>query len=788
MSRTRWRKVFRDVCLHRGRTILVIAAMFVGLTGAAAVIDTWALLRAATTGEYRASLPASFTVTVDSVDDLLLDAVRRIPAVDGVEACRAVYGKAQRRGGDWTSAVLFTSADLQDQRIAKLTPLSGGWPPGDGAAAIESSSVEFAGAAVGDGLQLRFEEGQDRQLRIGAVVRDVGLAPGWMDHVIYLFATPATMESLGLGRKLDELRVVARDEKLTRAQLREVAKLVAAQIRRSNHTVRNVDVPEPGKHVHAAQMDSLLMTEGAFGIVALLMSGVLIINLLGAILARQIRQIGIMKAVGASAGQLSVMYYAFAASLGGIATALALPAAAIAGRYYAAFAASMLNMPVDSYTVPAWVIILQAIAGVGIPLLTASIPIRRGIRVSVVEALREVGVEAHAAPLWLGKLRGPYRPIVLSVRNTFRRRYRMILSLSTLAVGGAAFLGALDLRASIRASIDYIYGDVLRYDASFRFTSAHAVDSIETVLKKMPEVAVAEAWDAAHMIIRAEDELGGALTASVVPSDSKLVSVPIRQGRWLRENGEREIVISNAVLEEHPSLQLGRLARLSLDGHDAEWMIVGVAQATGPGPNAFINRRAFTTVIGSAGAATGVIRTISRDSGSRMQSILRVREKLDSAGFAVSNSQSVDAMRSSVADHLLMVAGFLVVMSQLIIVVGGLGLGSAMSLSVMERGREIAVMRAIGAQPWQILAIFETESVVVALMSWLIAVPLSLPISVLVGQAFGRIFFPLPIRLIPEVSALGQWLAAVLVVALISCALPAWRATRTPVAKALAYE
>jgi putative ABC transport system permease protein len=166
----------------------------------------------------------------------------------------------------------------------------------------------------------------------------------------------------------------------------------------------------------------------------------------------------------------------------------------------------------------------------------------------------------------------------------------------------------------------------------------------------------------------------------------------------------------------------------------------------------------------------------------------RLRDGLAAAGLPVASSQLVQAGRLATEDHLLMVAGFLVFMAQLTIVVGGLGLASTMSLAVLERTREIGVMRALGASPRAILTMVQVEGLVISVFGWLVAIPLSVPMSVLVGWAFGRIMLPVPLTLVPEWSGVALWLAVALVTSVAACAWPARRATRLRVAEALAYE
>jgi putative ABC transport system permease protein len=173
---------------------------------------------------------------------------------------------------------------------------------------------------------------------------------------------------------------------------------------------------------------------------------------------------------------------------------------------------------------------------------------------------------------------------------------------------------------------------------------------------------------------------------------------------------------------------------------------------------------------------------------SELALIRRLRGALVDAGFDVSSSQLMSEQRAVIEDHLLMVAGFLGSMSLLMIVVGGLGLASTMSLAVLERTREIGVLRAIGARHGAILAMVQIEGLVIAILSWALAIPLSLPMSIALGNAFGRVMLKVPVRLVPEGSGVLVWFGVVVVMSVVACAWPALRATRITTAAALAYE
>jgi putative ABC transport system permease protein len=129
------------------------------------------------------------------------------------------------------------------------------------------------------------------------------------------------------------------------------------------------------------------------------------------------------------------------------------------------------------------------------------------------------------------------------------------------------------------------------------------------------------------------------------------------------------------------------------------------------------------------------------------------------------------------------------VMAVLIALVGGLGLMGTMSINVMERTREIGVMRAIGASNGNIQAIVIVEGIVIGLISWAFSILASIPITALVTYSVGRFVFNIP-RLAPVYDTTGIiiWLIFTILMTLVSSALPARAASRLTVKDTLAYE
>ena len=779
-------KVLRDLWLHRSRTLLVLLAIAVGIVGAGSVLDTWALLRVVVDRGYRQTLPASATIVTDSIDDALLGRVRAMPAIAAAEARRTVNLQALVQGS-WRPVLVFAMPDFASSRIGLVARAAGQFPPPDGAIAIEHSSLDLAGAGVGDTILVRYGDHVPVRIAVSGIARDGGLAPGWMEHIIYAFTTPATLAAAGAPSGLSELQVRVRDTTLGQEAVRRIAFDVKRVVESTGRTVRDVSVPVPFRHIHADQMNSLLLTQAGFGILALLLSAILVVNLITAMLTGQVREIGIMKTLGASPGQLAAMYIVLALSLGILASAIALPVSALIGRRYAEFSAGMLNFEIGTAAIPAWAWIVQVLTGALLPVLAAAIPVLRGCRIAVGDALRGNG--QGAAPTRVIRLGGLARPILLGLRNAFRRRQRMALTLLTLATGGAVYLGALNLRASIRAGVGDMF-DAMHYDVALRFARPYPAERIENLLRSVDRVRQVEAFGGGSgAVVHADGTFGNRFGITAPDPATRLRDHPIKAGRWLNDADTNALVVGEMFLEDEPSARLGGMVTLLIDGQTTRWTIVGiVAGQSRATQTVYATRAGWGAVRHEPGVDRAVVAASVNGPIALGELRRALEQKLRDEGIELSGSGTVAESRAVMEDHLLMVAGFLLIMSQVMIVVGGLGLASTMSIAVLERTRESGILRAIGARHGAIHAIIQAEGLTIALASFVLALPLSLPMSLVLGNAFGAVMFRMPLRFVPDGGALVLWLAVSVGVSLLACAWPAYRATRVPAARALAWE
>lgn len=774
-------KSWRDLWQHRARSLLVVLAVALGLTAAGTILNAWTLVERATDQGYSASLPVSATLVLDRADAQALALAKAQPQVAAARLRRSVMAAVQANGRS-RNAVVIAFDDFQRADIGRLQLDT---PPMDGGLWIERSSLDFSGASVGEPVSLRAAGAETVPVDIRGLVRDVSQAPGWMENLVYLYGTAATLTRLGAPAGFNELQFRMRDEHATRTDVRAVVDSLKAALIAGGYVVKSVDVPEPGQHIHAAQMDSLLMTQGAFGLLALLACGFLVVNLVAAMLAGQTREIAVMKVLGGSPGQIGAMVLAQAGALGLLASAIALPLALWLGRLYGGLKAELLNFPLDGIATPAWGVTMQLAVGLALPLAAAALPVRTALRRPVGEALRDIGITREGRPLSLQRgalaarlvplLGGWARPLLLSVGNAFRRRQRMLLTVLALASGGAVYLGAANLRSAVRGSVDDLF-DAQRFQLQVRVATPSPATKLEALAQQVPGVAAAEAWRGLRTSLGAEP-----LTLLGVPPSGRLLAPRLLEGRWLA--GDGELVVSRLLQRQQPALTVGSHQRIA----ERDWTVVGLVDA-GPQALAYTSRATLDALAGNE-LATSLVLKLDRPASpvALLDAVQQLRASLTEAGIGVAASQSQADNRRVVEDHLLMVVDFLGAMGLVMIAVGAMGLASTMGLAVLERRREIGVLRAIGARDGAILAMVQVEGLTLVVLAWLTSLPLALPISALLEVAFGRIMFSVPWRLLPSPATAFGWLGLMALISLIACALPARRALRIPAAQALAY-
>ena len=793
---SRWKKILADFWGNKSRTFLTIIMIAVGVFAVGLNSNTGLYMNASMDTDYLSANPSEAEIYAGPLNNDSVRIAREVPGVDAVEGRSATSGNVIREG-EKPIAIQFTALkDPATQTVNKLKPVQGetSIPPLGNKQIIIDASARSLGYQPGDIIHIELNDGKKRDLVFAGYMHDVTGFPYAFTESINAYVTPDTLEWLGGSSEYSVLMVSVAEKQTDQDHVTKVAQQVAARLERAGSTVYFVSVYQPGHHFAWNISQGVFFILGVLGYMTVLLSGVLIVNTITALMTQQTRQIGIMKAVGGGNFQVFMMYVVLILSFGLMALLIGIPLANLAAKANGGGMAAWLNFQTVPYQSYPSTIIQQVIVALVVPLVAAVVPVWNSVRITVREALSDYGIGGNNNPnvkpvsktaLWIP------RPIRLSLRNAFRRKARLTLTLFTLVLAGAIFIGVYNLWASF----DKVMRDIQGYfmaDINLSFGRYYRYDEVAEIAKQVPGVSSVEGWTQySGTLVMNEKEEGTQILLFAPPSTSTLIDPIITAGRWLETGDENAIVIGNHLLSIFPDLQVGDWLTIKLDGKETKWRIVGFYSITGNvnPPLLYVNYEYLSRLVGTPGQVYSLrVLTDPHDAATQKKVNDQLRALYESNGIQLGSSQLGEDFIQSQKSQTDILVYFMLVMATLIAIVGGLGLMGTMSINVIERTREIGVMRAVGASNGDIQGIVIVEGMVIGLLSWLVSILLSIPITNILCFGVGVSIMTSPMPAVYGATGIFAWLLFILFLAAISSAIPARRASRLTVKDTLAYE
>jgi putative ABC transport system permease protein len=792
MLNPRWRKVIRDLWSNKTRTVLVVLAIAVGVFAFGSVFITQKVFIADMTAQYRASNAAAIIMNIDSFDDDLVRWARRQEEVVAAQG-RAVYPVKLIEENKTHILDLYAYGDYENILLHRINVETGTWPPGRHDIFFERTSLPVAGTEIGDSIVIELSSGREYELKVAGTVHDTNAIPANLDPRLTGYVSMQTLRGLDLPDTYNRLEILPRPEFNSLVKLEKVADEIKEELKLNGVSVDFVTVREPDEHWARENAQTFTLILSIIGIFSLILSGFLVVNTVSALLAEQRRQIGIMKAIGARGRQIVGVYLVMVAFYGLLSLVVALPVSMGLGYLFVLALTQFLNIDILNFYLPGEVFLLQLATALLVPLVASAIPILGGVRVTVREAISSYGIGSKGGyglfDRLLLRVRGLSRPALLSLRNTFRRKGRLLLTLGTLVIAGALFVTVVNARSSMMAWQDDLFDMWFNYEVELFFDDDYHSQGVVQRAERMPGVTKAEGRTGAQVQhIKPDGTKGATFPLIGLPPDTDFIQPDLLSGRWLQEKDRAAIVLGSNLAEDMPDVQIGDEIVLEMSGEEYDWEVVGTVFM----PFERISYAHFdylSSVKGEPGLASSMyVRTEEKDGPAQARMAEALEKRLKDLGIKISQSMTSDEVSSSIAGQLDFIVAFLLAMAAMTAVIGGLGLAGMMGLNVMERTREIGVMRSIGATNARISSLVVTEGLLIGAISWALALPLSVPMSLAFNTMLGEAFFSQPLDFVFSPLGVIIWLAIIVFVSIVASLLPAYRASKMSVMETLAYE
>ncbi len=777
------------------RTLLVVASIAVGVFSIGMIAGTYEIISTDMGASYASANPANIVLNTDQYGDNLLDSVKTLEGVKEAEGRHIFRASVRIPGGDWHTIDMVAIKNFADTKINLLLPLQGNPIPEDKQVLLESQVLDELSVKPGDVLEFQLPDGNIKAMAVAGIVQDQTTAAGDFLSPPLSYITMATLPWLGQPITYNRLFATVSGDSNDLDHIREVSSTIADKLDKSNVQAQRTQLNQTNEHPMASTVQAILGILMALGILIVFLSSSLIANTLNSLLSQHMPHIGVMKLIGARSQQIFGMYMVLILFFGLIALLIALPAGGQAAYMLSEYVASKMNFNLQGYRIVPLAYLLQIIVAILVPLAAGFIPIINGSRVKVQAAISGTSLSGgKSSPSWLERLGSRVkwisRPLLISLRNTFRRKRRLLLTLFTLTIGGAIFIGVFNVQRSLNNYIlmteKYFIADVtLNFDRPYR------LDEIKQVVMGIPHVKAVEGWSFVSAdIIRPDKTVADYLTILAPPVESKLIAPVMLEGRWLQPGDTTAITVSEAIWGIYPDLKPGDQLKLKINGQEDEWTVVGIfrflsrdqiiAYATYEYVSRLIN-------LPNQSFSYRVV-TDQHTLNSQEQMAATIDSTLRDLGYHVSETQAGLSTLKTTSESLAILINFLLVMALLTAVVGSIGLTGTMGMNVMERTREIGVMRAIGATDGQIMRTVMVEGMIIGMISWFLAAIASFPITLMLNRIISLAIFNSPSQFVLNPYGFLIWLGLVLVLSAVASVLPARSAARLTIREVLAYE
>ncbi|MFE2408358.1 ABC transporter permease [Kitasatospora sp. NPDC059408] len=839
------RAAWRTVRAHKSRMGLTALAVAVGVAFVTGILLVTATVSDALTGASRQTYAHTDVVvrpdtgSVGAPSDLgeaelqrvqgLPETGRVIPAVSGYTALGCPDGRSADRGGPAVGAGYGGS----DPRYS----FTGGRPPAGGdEIAVDEAAAARCGYRVGDAARISVD-GPGLTVRISGVFT-TRAEPAVSDGgSVVLFDTATAQQHFTGPGRYSEFHVKAAPG-VTAERLRQATKQAVP-----GATVLTADVLTRDRALRAEnQVSSLRTTLLSFAAVALFVSCFLIANTFGMLVAQRTREVGLLRAIGASRRQVGRLVLAEAFLVGPAGSLVGVAAGVGVGEVLRPIAGDLGKggpLPTgDALSLPAYALLVPLATGVLTTVVAAWLPARRAGRIAPLAALRvaeaplregagrrrvlagvvlaaggAAGLLSGASsdriqegapvlalgavlaagsllafmPTLVGPLLAVVRPLLgragigarLAEGNSARNPRRVSAPAASLVVGVSLVTTLTVVAAGGLAAADAAGAHVLKADYVVSMRSLDAQSAaVERTLAASAEVTAVAALREVELTVDGVREFGLAL-----PSNAVRDMLRLRMSGGAADIGGGKVLVPAGYGREVGSTVHARL----VDGRAAELTVAGVYE-----PNALVSGflvdaaafpvDAFPVDARPAGAVRSVL-VHTRDHPSPGLRRTLAHALGDSPALRIDSSDDLARAAADDTDRML---DLLYALLGLSIGVALLGVVNTLALSVTERRREIGMLRAIGLTRAGVRAMVRAEALIIAVLGGAFGLALGLLVGWASGEAIAR--HTPGFRHSVPVLRLAVLLAAAAGAGLLASLWPARRAARTPVLAAIGTE
>ncbi|MCH7741548.1 MAG: ABC transporter permease [Proteobacteria bacterium] len=748
-------KAVRDLQADKTRTALVFFALFLGLWSFGNVFLTNYILSRDLNQNFLKTEPAHAILISDQFAAIGIETLALMPSVSKYEFRDFSRHRMEVWLDDWIPMWLFGVRDFERQSIARIAAQSGLSTPTPGSLLVERNVLLISNLQVGQSSRIRIGS-VESSIEVTGVVFDPGQAPATQDHFVYAYTDQQTYADL-TGLEINRRLLVQFEDGNSQQQIDQYTNQLVEWLAQNRVQVSSFKVPQLNQHPHQWQLDTLLFLVGSIGLLAFLMSSVIVTQLMSSVMAKEIRQIGVLRAIGATSSQVVRLYAIYVCLITVAAMLVAFPLAWLTSYTFSYFVAGILNFEILTTTLPLWVFATWVAGSLLIPMVFSMPIIIKGVQIPVLNALNShglstltgtskvVGQPTDSTVTMTQRLSGRSAiTFTYALRNTLRNKRMLMGTLLTMALGIGIFGTGFNIRHSLSVFLANI-DTSMKHDLQIVLNKPVAVREIEKILSSVQGVDKAEFWNGGTGMLQTRifgtsDGIG----LISLPVDTSMYSPVFASGTWISRGNVGDSNIPEVVINQQASgrlqdPELGSMFPITFNGKSYDVKLVGKIKEFDKA-KMYISENWVTGTAGLANKYNTLLIKLTDDSHEAVLSAKReIENAVSTSALDVAYVMAQAERVKIIYDHLNIILYTILVLAFIVLLVSALGMTSAMAIDIINRTREIGVLRAVGATPGQVIRLFEIEGLIVVLLSICLGLLISYPLSQVAAVFFGHL-------------------------------------------------
>ena len=792
-------KTYRDLSHNKLKTIFILSTLFISNVVFGIVVMISNILTPEIYKAYYSSIPAEVIIKCDPYQNDILNKLKVIPEIDQVGGranigCRLKIDNTTLN----TNLVVFD----QTNQVSILKNKDGSLTLPDlkeNEFFLERAIQNDVQKLPGDTLTVLLNDNQMIDMTLADYIYDPISEPYLLEGDVFAFINQATYENITGDGRFNEIHFTVKGN-YAKAYNETVGNKAMEKLNELGIVTYEMQVKESNEFYASLALDAINIILIILGILILIMTSFLIINIFNSMMLQQVKIIGIMKAIGGSTMKIACMYFMHIFIIGIITFLLSLPISFLISKTICQKLAYILNVSLTQTRMPSLLPIVLFLSTIVVPLLVVRSPIIKTTKATVYDALTtnlKGGHFNHATFInkWMSKLSGLSMIVRYALRNQIKDRMRTILTLTSLILSSCILITSLNLYKSLTSTIHENRG--LFPDVILTLDDYYDSEKLISISKEVNEINEVECWAfQPALYLQQGTHSSKRVLLNGIPQPSKFFNQSIYEdrlisGRLLRHQNKNEILISNHLLNMYPHIKVGDTITIQIKQKHYDFIVVGIIGIFGQpeSPTLFVDYTYLNNVLEGENMVRDLrFNTTLLNTEQQINLINKLEKALNHKNIHVSEINTGDKMFEQFSASTIIVVTLLLTIAILILFVSAIGLTGNLNINIMERTFEFAIMKALGSGPQQINRLIIIEGLALTSIAWIIGNIAAIPLTNILAKYVGKAILGTPAAYQINIVGLLIGLIVALIITFTTSIIPCRNLNKIATKDMLVYE